>query len=192
MKVGIGGPSSSGKSTFCFVLYRYLDRDSRITVAYETLDVWDQTVDWLLDNTGEVERKNEDADRSDAVNQLTAVNGRCEDIVLCDLPGSLEPPIEDLVEPLDTIILLGHRENTYELESWMELTREKNISIFSVIMTHLQDEPEAIWNPETKRGILRQLDRDTVAQTYLEGLPTDTLNSIQLISSNLKRRSRTN
>jgi len=38
MRVGIGGPPNSGKSTFAFALYTYLSRDSYNTVGKVPLD----------------------------------------------------------------------------------------------------------------------------------------------------------
>lgn len=189
MKVGVGGPRNSGKSTFCVTLFRYLNRDSRVQVGFGELDVWDQTVRWLLDDTGTVERKDEEATMSDAVDEAQSLYGRSEDVLLCDLPGRLEPPIDQLMEPLDMIILLGRRDSLDELESWIERAEDNDVSIFSIFITHLEEEPQATWDPSTGRGILRGLDRDCVDQTYLEGIPDDTLVSTRLLSAELRKLS---
>lgn len=190
MKIGVGGPPNSGKSTFTWALYRYLDRDSRVTVDGVTLDIRDQTLKWLLGETEE--RKDEDADFSEVDELLQRIDDCEASIIVCDLPGRLEPPIRNLAEPLDVLIILANDQSTGYIKQWEQLAEEFDIDVYGRFVTYINtDKPSADWDAEEEEGVLRELDRDAVNQDYLEALPADTKTAIQMVAGNLKETART-
>lgn len=123
MNIVIYGPQNCGKSTFTASLYRLLEKtvDKRVdySVDYQSLDLWDNTGLWLLDETGTVDRKKEPEDinkekrdRRDAFVKLSA------DVNLADAPGKIDDIFRDLISSGDELVLLISEEKIDEKNQW--------------------------------------------------------------------------
>lgn len=190
MKVVIGGPPNSGKSTFTVALFRTLDRDQSFSVELRSLDPVDQTVPWLLDESGTVERKPDDVDFDDYEELIEDVTEANAQIVLSDAPGRLEPPIRDLLEPMDELLILANDDSTDKVDEWVAVAEELDVNVHSKFITYLDPDEEAGWDKEGGEGTLVGLERDDFDDDYLDALPEDTRSVIRLLAGDLKQRAK--
>lgn len=191
MKIAVGGPSNSGKSTFSAALYRYLYRDAQCEVEYHSLDPWDQSGLWLLDRVSSDSRKNPDAGEEEVDEIIDGLDSSEAEIIVGDAPGSLEEPIDRLLEVVDEIIILANDESTDEIANWTDKADQLDINIYSTFITFLDEDIDPCWDKANSEGILVDLDPDSENQDFLDSIHPDTRSVIRLIVGDIKRKSKT-
>lgn len=108
---------------------------------------------------------------------------------MCDLPGSLKEPIDELIQPIDKIILLASWDAQNATYNWVEFVNTHDVSLVGTFVTFLGSDIDADWSGTC--GQLRDLDRNAVNEAYLDALPDDTQTVIQFIANQLKVQART-
>ena len=92
IKIVVGGPPQSGKSTFTTRLVRTLLKERGVDVDNMGLDPWDRTLDVILERIPESERK-QNMSKKEAIEALrkkaSSFNklSKKHDVVVGDLPG---------------------------------------------------------------------------------------------------------
>lgn len=86
----VGGPANSGKSTFCTTLYRILRERPGVSVGLHEIDVYSDTHNPLLGKKPWADRrKNFGAVRADIIRRVHEFATDPSDIVIGDLPGNI-------------------------------------------------------------------------------------------------------
>lgn len=167
MKTVVGGPPHSGKSTFTAGLIQAVRQRKRATglsfsFTWETLDITDNTLPYLLAPNGGVTRKNKDIDwdvENARVKQST-FEGRDEHLVVADAPGLLTKELNIVISPADTMIILASNEKKHEVNNWRKKAQEENMDVLATITTVLDQDKEPYWNPEAGEGLIRSVGRE--------------------------------
>lgn len=184
MKVVVGGPPHSGKSTFTAIL-RKLIRDilgARATPElFEslTLDLVDNSTEWMDDPTGKTSRRTEGAFTvENAKARRDKFDQRDADLVLADAPGKIDDLTRILAEPADTLIIVS--QNQEGIQAWRAFAEEEGIEIFAVFETFLPDEDtQPGWDSDGRGGSLRGLDREAFRDGGLDGIERETVETLR-------------
>jgi predicted GTPase len=179
VKVVVGGPPNSGKSTFTAILRKHtrqmLGSHATDIVQSLTLDLVDNSVEWMDDPTGETDRR---IDREFNEENAEARRDRFEDIdaelVIADAPGQIDELTRLLTGPADALIIVSNDQDG--IEEWREFADEEGLEVFAEFETFLPDEDtEPDWDPDDRTGTLRGLDRDVYKTEGLDGLERETV-----------------
>lgn len=190
MKVVVGGPPNSGKSTFTAVLRKHIrqilgGRAPPDVFQSLTLDLVDNSVEWMDDPTGDTPRRidgefnEENAEqRRDQFADIDA------DLVVADAPGEIDNLTRILAEPADALIIVSNDQEG--IEEWRAFAEEEGIEVYATFETFLPDEEtRPHWNPEDQAGTLRGLDRDALRDEGLDGIERETVKILRDLSDAL-------
>lgn len=169
LHVVIGGPPHSGKSTFTAALIEHVrerHREQPFTISFEyvTLDITDNSLEWLLDDTGSVNRKrdvewtNENAkDKADEFAEKP-----CQ-LVIADAPGKLTEQLDIVMEPADRMVILVSDEKSEKLTEWRDRANELDISVDYEITSFIDDDADIQLEDragDTMTGTIKSASRD--------------------------------
>lgn len=181
MKVVVGGPPHSGKSTFTAGLIERIRERKReqpfnVSFTWETLDITDNSLAFLLDESGDVSQKNEEIEWSNETAKVKRADfeGRDEQLVIADAPGRLTDQLDIVIEPADTMIVLASDENVDKIDEWKACADRLDIAVNWIIVTVLDTDIEVGWTDEfdsdtefdwacesanVQEGIIRSINR---------------------------------
>lgn len=190
-KVVIAGPSNSGKSTFTAALIESLKNrlGSRFDehVEYVPLDQWDQSLPWLLKDTGASQRKGS----SGSVSEEDIMSARREfeesdaAIVIADAPGKIDDALKTLIEPADDMIILSQDGKVDQIPDWVDVADELNITVLFEFRSMLDEDQEAEWDRISGEGVLVGLYRDEFRAGGLHNLDPTTRRVIQTVGRSM-------
>lgn len=152
--------------------------------GYKSLDVWDNTLYYLGDDTGTEPRRVEDDEEVGVrVQERAEEFGQMENLlVIADLPGG-EPDqhTQRLVEGADAMIIISQDQSG--LETWREFADEVDLEIIAQFETFLSDEEvRPDWDPSTGEGRLSGLETEEIEANHLNGFEESTLLRIEEIA----------
>lgn len=207
MKVVVGGPPHSGKSTFTAGLVeriRERKRDQPFTASFtwETLDVTDNSLPFLLDGSGAVPMRNEDIEWSEESARVkrAAFEGRDEQLVVADAPGRLTEELDVVVEPADAMVVLASREKADRIESWKARADRLDVAVRWVLVSVLDADVEPGWvtefdsavefewtaeSDEVREGVIRSIDRGEFEDSGLTAYDDTSSRMIRQLSTDL-------
>lgn len=181
MKVVVGGPPHSGKSTFTAGLVERVRERQRnqpfdVSFTWMTLDVTDNSLAFLLDESGDVSRRNEEVEWSEenARVRRATFEGRDEQLVVADAPGRLTHELNIVIEPADAMVVLASDEKRGEIDDWRARADRLDVAVRWVIVSVLDGDAEPGWRGEldsdgevdrtrepeaVRRGTIRSISR---------------------------------
>ncbi len=169
MHVVIVGPPHSGKSTFTAALIetvRERQRKRSFTLPFEwmTLDIIDNSLEYVLDETGETSRKTDATwTNENARTRAEKFASRSSKLVIADAPGKLTEQFDIVVEPADSAVILISNKKSDHLTKWRERIKGMNIAIDAELTSFLNADKSV---ELTKRsdgtlvGTVRSISRD--------------------------------
>jgi GTPase SAR1 family protein len=168
MKVVVGGPPHSGKSTFTAGLIerireRKRKRGFNISFNWLSLDITDNSLAYLLDDTGDISRRNEEIEWNEETARVrrSTFESRDEQLVIADAPGQLTDELDIVMEPADIMIVLASDENSEMVEKWEQRAENLDIEVIKTVITVLDSGQELGWEGEDERqGTLRSISRE--------------------------------
>lgn len=201
MKVAVGGPPNSGKSTFTAALVeeiRERRRDSTVDLSFtwETLDVTDNSLAYLLNERERPDRKHEEIEWSDqtARTKRATFEGCDEQLVVADTPGKLTEELDTVLDPADEMILLVSAERAEEAEDWRRLAAERGIDVRWFLTTVLDEEADLGWRDgdvEGERaieGVIRSVERPAFEERGIDAYDPESARAIRRIARDLVER----
>lgn len=207
MKVVVGGPPHSGKSTFTAGLVeriRERKREQPFTASFtwETLDVTDNSLPFLLDESGAVPMRNEEIEWSEESARVkrAAFEGRDEQLVVADAPGRLTEELDVVVEPADAMVVLASREKADRIEAWKARADRLDVAVRWVLVSVLDADVEPGWVTEfdsaaefewtaesdgVREGVIRSIDRGEFEDSGLTAYDDTSSRMIRQLSTDL-------
>lgn len=199
MHVVVGGPPHSGKSTFTAALIEHIrerQRRQSFSLSFEwmTLDITDNSLEYLLDDTGGVQR-NLDVEWTDENAQDRAdefASKSCQ-LVLADAPGQLTEQLNIVAEPADSMVILVSDEKSDKLEDWQDRAQELDISVDCEVTSFLDDDAEVqLTRGEdgTIVGSIKSVSRDDFDVEGTHAYDDDSSNVIRYVVTDLIKEAR--
>lgn len=189
MRFVVGGPPRSGKSVFTAALLWTLRERVRGTplsgdVAWTTLDLWNDSLAWVL---GETVDQPEDPTMEDAKARRDRFAALEHRIVLADAPGIIDDYTRTLLEPADGLIILSRDEEG--IEEWKELAGELDIEVVWVLESLDPTGPgRSSWDEDTGFGRFRGAERTQVQGVGLRAVPASGQDVLVKMAVDLLRR----
>lgn len=196
MKVVVGGPSHSGKSTFAAGLVdcireRKRRGDADVSFRWETLDVTDNSLAHLINDREKPAVHNEGVEWNEqtARTKRATFAGGDERLVVADTPGRLTPELDIVLEPADAMILLVSDEKVDLTEEWLDRAEALDVEVGWVLTTVL-DGGDVGWYSEgdVRRGILRIATREEFDADGLDAFDSESARMIRQVAEDLVER----
>jgi hypothetical protein len=196
MKVVVGGPSHSGKSTFAAALVdcvreRKHERRPDFSFRWETLDVTDNSLAHLLNDRESLPRHNRGVEWNEqtARTKRATFEGCDEELVVADAPGRLTPELDIVMEPADAMILLASAEKADRIDDWLDRAERFDIDVGWVLTTVLAD-AEPGWNAAdssdgVRRGVVRTVERDEFEAHRIDAFDPKSAEMVRRVSADL-------
>lgn len=192
MKVVVGGPPHSGKSTFTAALIETIgDRlaadECEFSFDWLTLDVTDNSLSYLLDRSGATPRRKAGVEWTEATaRDRAATFARCpEQLVLADTPGLLTPELDIVIAPADAIVILAHDEEFNRIHQWERKAEECDLEVLATFVTVFGDDQQPFWDRTTGEGVVESVDIEAFRAHRLDAYGTPTLRIIRQLSQYL-------
>jgi len=199
MHVVIGGPPHSGKSTFTAALIEHVRKRQRkkpftISFEYMTLDITDNSLNYILDDTEDVERKL-DVEWTDknAQERADKFSSKSCQLVIADAPGKLTDQLDIVMEPADRMVILVSNEKSEKLEEWRDRASELDISVDYEITSFLDSDVEVQLIEQengTVAGTIKSASRDDFAAEGTHAYDDESSNVIRYIAAQLMQQAR--
>ncbi|MHB8566447.1 MAG: hypothetical protein ACYC7D_08570 [Nitrososphaerales archaeon] len=144
VRIVVGGPPNSGKSTFVINLKRAL-QDTGVNAEFAELDPFASTLALLEGLMSEEERKmskrkeiSEDEIKKVA-ERLVGFDGKVE-IVLGDLPGKITPQTKSLCRHATHAIIVCKDQAIEDIKAWRSFFDESDVPVISEIVSKIEGE----------------------------------------------------
>ena len=199
MKIVVGGPPQSGKSTFTASLIqaireRQRNRPYQLPFSWQPLDVTDNSIAALLNPDSDVEQKRAVDWTTERAEERAAIfEARDEDLVIADAPGLITDELRIVLEPADAIIILANYDEQDKMTEWEEVAEANDIEVFAELTSILDEDLAPGWaQRERREGIIRSIEREDF--THAGGMAYDdtTHRMIKQIATDLLQFSNSN
>jgi GTPase SAR1 family protein len=178
MKIVIGGPPQSGKSTFTASLIqaireRQRNRPYQLSFSWEPLDVTDNSIAVLLNPDEDIEQKRDVEWTEERAEERRAVfEARDERLVVADAPGLITDELRIVLEPADAIIILANYEEQEKIADWRDVAESNDMQVFAELTSILGEDLDPGWDQrESREGIIRSIEREEFGEE--EGMAFD-------------------
>lgn len=162
----------------------------------------DNSLPFLLDESGDVPMKNEAVDWSEDVARVkrAAFEGRDEDLVVADAPGRLTAELDVVVEPADAMVVLASDERADEIEAWRARADRLDVAVRWVLVSVLHADVEPGWvtgfdsaagfewtleSDGVREGVVRSIDRGDFEERGLAAYDDTSARMIRQLSTDL-------
>jgi molybdopterin-guanine dinucleotide biosynthesis protein len=167
MKIVIGGPPQSGKSTFTASLIqaireRQRNRPYQLSFSWQPLDVTDNSIAVLLNPDEDIEQKRDVEWTEERAEERRAVfEARDEQLVVADAPGLITDELRIVLEPADAIIILANYEEQEKIADWRDIAESNDMQVFAELTSILDEDLDPGWDQrESREGIIRSIERE--------------------------------
>lgn len=181
IRIVVGGPPNSGKSTFSECIARAL-QDLDIDAESIELDVFAETLDYIKGKISKEERERKKREPvtkekiEKAVKRFKDASNE-HDIVIGDAPGGISKESKLLCRMATHGIIICREDKSSEIEDWILFFKELNIPVIVIITSKLVGE-ESVTSSELIHATLVNLNREQIQITE----------SIRLLSVLLKEK----
>lgn len=162
IRVIIGGPPCSGKSTFAESITRAL-QNIGIDTDRVDLDLWSPTLDFIRGDITKEERdlqkrRNVTKGEADEASRRITVFSENHDIVICDGPGGISEESELIFKAATHGIIVCRDDGIEKIEEWEKFFEKIGISLVAVVISKL-DGDEKVSDLSPIKAELVNLDR---------------------------------
>lgn len=194
MKVVVGGPPQSGKSTFTASLIqaireRQRNRPYQLSFSWQPLDVTDNSIAVLLNPDEDIDQKRDVEWTEERAEERRAVfEARDEQLVIADAPGLITEELRIVIEPADAIIILANYEEREQIEDWREVAESNGMQVFAELTSILEEDLDSGWEErETREGIIRSIEREDFEEEQKTAFDDTSRRMIRQIATDLLR-----
>jgi len=194
MKIVIGGPPQSGKSTFTASLIQVIrerqrNRPYQLSFSWQPLDVTDNSIAVLLNPDEDIDQKRDVEWTEERADERRAIfEARDEQLVIADAPGLITDELRIVIEPADAIIILANYEEREQIDDWREVAESNGIQIFAELTSILEEDLDPGWEErETREGIIRSIEREDFEEEQKTAFDDTSRRMIRQIATDLLR-----
>lgn len=193
MRVVVGGPPHSGKSTVTASLIKAIrerqrNRSYHLSFSWVPLDVTDNSIAGLLNPEDEDIESKRDLDWTEerADERRAMFNARDEQLVIADSPGQISDELKIVIEPADAIIILSSYENREEIEDWIDMSEKQGLDIFAQLTTVLEEDIDPGWDNRTNRkGTICSIHREDFEESGKTAYDDTTRRMIKQVATDM-------
>ncbi len=190
MKIVVGGPPHSGKSTFTAILRKLIREILGATSDPElfhslTLDLVDNSTEWMDDRSGRTPRRELGGfTRERAVARREAFEQSDAALALADAPGVIDDYTRILVQPAQALIVVSKDQGG--IEEWRDFAGEVGMEMYAVFETFLpREDTVPSWDPNRRVGSLRGLSREAYRANGVRGIEYETVRVLKALAYEL-------
>lgn len=194
MKIVIGGPPQSGKSTFTASLIqaireRQRNRPYQLSFSWQPLDVTDNSIAVLLNPDEDIDQKRDIEWTEERAEERRAVfEARDEQLVIADAPGLITEELRIVIEPADAIIILANYEERERIDDWQEVAQSNDMQVFAELTSILEEDLDPGWEEhETREGIIRSIEREDFGEEQKTAYDDTSRRMVRQIATDLLR-----
>lgn len=194
MKIVIGGPPQSGKSTFTASLIqaireRQRNRPYQLSFSWLPLDVTDNSIAVLLNPDEDIDQKRDVEWSEERAEERRAIfEARDEQLVIADAPGLITEELQIVIEPADAIIILANYEERERIDDWREVVESNGMEVFAELTSILEEDLDAEWEErETREGVIRSIEREDFLEEQKAAYNDTSRRMIRQIATDLLR-----
>lgn len=199
MKVVIGGPPHSGKSTFTASLIQVIrERQWRqgynLQFTWVPLDITDNSIAVLLNPDDDIQRKRDvEWTQERAEERQATFEARDEQLVIADAPGMITEELKIVIAPADAIIILASYEKQDRIDEWKEVASDQNLDVFAEITTILEEDLEIGWRDrDARKGTLQSVEREEFIDRQIETFDDTTRRLLRQLGTDLLKEASRN
>lgn len=192
MKIIIGGPPQSGKSTFTASLIKSIRERQReqpyqLSFSWQPLDVTDNSIAKLLNPDEDIDQKRDVEWSKERAEERRAVfEARDEQLVVADAPGLITDELEIVTEPADKIIILASHEKVDKIEEWKEFAESNDMIVFAELTSILEEDLDPGWDERGEReGIIRSIEREDFEENQRTAFDDTSRRMIRQVATDL-------
>lgn len=165
IRIIVGGPPNSGKSTFSERLVRAL-QDQGVDAETIDLDIWSPTLDFIKGDITMDERnrqKRQDVTEKDAKAAAKRFRdfSKKHDVIIGDAPGGISELSKIIVNKGTHGIIVCRDDKTDEIESWKQFFEENDVELVAIVYTSMEGEEDISQN-ELIEAKLVNLNREAI------------------------------
>jgi len=173
IRIVVGGPPHSGKSTFTARLVRTLHKELAVDVDNMSLDPWDRSLDVMLGNITEEERKQKNKKITknhlrDKASEFKKFSKKHE-VVVGDLPGRITDKSQIVTRAGTHGIIVCKDDELNEIAEWENFFLDNNVELIAVIHTSMTGSENA-WQDNLIRAELVNLDQSIIITPAMKSL----------------------
>lgn len=194
MKIVIGGPPQSGKSTFTASLIqaireRQRNRPYQLSFSWLPLDVTDNSIAVLLNPDKDIDQKRDVEWSIERAEERRAIfEARDEQLVIADAPGLITDELQVVIKPADALIILANYEERERIDDWREVAESNGMEVFAELTSILEEDLDPEWEErETREGIIRSIEREDFVEEQEAAYNDTSRRMIRQIATDLLR-----
>jgi hypothetical protein len=195
MKVVIGGPPQSGKSTFTASLIqaireRQRNRPYQLSFSWQPLDVTDNSIAVLLNQDEDIDQKRDVEWTAERAEERRSVfEARDEQLVIADAPGLITDELRTVIEPADAIIILANYGDRDDIDDWKGVADSHDMSVFAELTSILEEDLNPGWEErQTREGIIRSIEREEFSEEETSAYGDTSRRMIRQIATDLLKK----
>lgn len=183
IRIIVGGPPDSGKSTFSQRLSIALS-DQGVLAESVDLDKWSPTLDFIKGDMTKEEREKQKRtgitkiDMQNAAKRFRNVSKKY-DIVIGDLPGGISKLSEIVVKTAKYGIIICKDDESKKIKEWEKFFKKNNVDLLGTIDTSLTGE-EDIQQNNPIRARLVNLDRTPTITPVIISIATSLRSQLRI------------
>lgn len=184
IRIVVGGPPHSGKSTFTLRLVYTLLKELAVVADVLSLDLWDRSVDVMLGNITEKERKqkNRKISKKDLWKKASEFKefSKKHEVVVGDLPGR-RTDLSKIVTRAGTHgIIVCRDDELNEIAEWENFFSDNNVELIAVIHTSLTGSENAWQDGDLIRAELVNLNQIIIITPSMKSLSSLLKNRLKI------------
>lgn len=168
IRIIVGGPPNSGKSTFAESMNRALQNQNIDAEAID-LDIFSPTLDYVKGNITKEEREQQKRknvtkeDIEDIVKRFTEC-GTEHQVIIGDAPGGISEESKPIFKAATHGIIICREDEIQQLDSWITFFNEIHIPLVAVVISKIDGE-ESVESSDLIRVVLVKLDKNNIRIT---------------------------
>ncbi len=163
IRIIIGGPPNSGKSTFAVRITRAL-QDIAVDADHKELDLWSQTIEFIIGNMTKEDRDSRKRTNVTTKEVTTAVQefkslSQSHVIAIGDGPGRISKESEMIFKVATHGIIVCKEDETEKIDEWKQFFKKIGVRVVVIIVSKLNGDEKIISSDTIIEAEISGLDR---------------------------------